>query len=109
MHKSKDYKHLAGRPLINKDNHPVGRLDHVMEHEGEKYAVVDLREHFNTGERLFAVPWEALDLTDEGKATVHIEIDEAVLDDAERMNGQENGNPGKAEVFFFPPQVHWPS
>ena len=109
MHKSKEYKHLAGRPLINKDNNPVGRLDHVMKHESATYAVVDLRQHLNTGERLFAVPLDALDVSDEGKATVHLEIDGAVLEDAERMQGQENENPGQVEVFFFPPQVHWPS
>ena len=91
----------------------IGRLDNIVEHEGEVFAILDLSERTNTVDSLYAVPWGSLDVDHRDGPSTAIAVDEGLLRDARMLEGADiadlTGEDWNSSIFIYSPQIHWPS
>ncbi len=75
---------LIGDPVVNARGEDLGKLEEIMIHVDSgkiAYAVLSFGGFLGLGDKLFAIPWEAL-ILDEDKKHFILEIDKQKLEHA---------------------------
>lgn len=91
----------------------IGRVNNIVEHDGEVFAILDLSETTNSADSLYAVPWSSLNIDHEDGPRTAIAVDESKLKDARVLEGADfkdlAGEDWNSSIFVYSPQIHWPS
>ncbi len=75
---------LIGDPVVNARGEDLGKLEEIMVHVDSgkiAYAVLSFGGFIGIGDKLFAIPWEALTLDEDNKQFI-LDIDKEKLEQA---------------------------
>ncbi len=82
---------LIGEPVVNLEGEDLGKVEEIMlelEHGTVAYAVLSFGGHFGFGDKLFAIPWDAL-LVDQGQKRVLLKVSREQLEQADGFDKHE--------------------
>ncbi len=96
---------LIGDDVVNEANEDLGKIEEIMIHVPSAriaYAVLSFGGFLGMGDKLFAIPWEALKLDEDQKCFV-LGIDKEKLEKApgfDKDNWPDMANPKWSETIY---------